>query len=260
MAEEVFWAGDRTAEGVIKALATANIMDYERKGLDPVAGRNFTRLMIASNNPWVVPAWSGGRRWFVLEVGNKHEKDFPYFAAIDEEMENGGLEAMLYDLLHSPLPRAVNVRDVPVTPWLIEQRKHSADPKRQWLRDAIERGAFVCHDVDDEASDRTLEDAHVFLKADEWTACERSKVLRSARPYFDRPGMPASESTVAFWLGKELGDLFKNEGKRLTVKNPDGTKARPRTWEFASLAELQAHWRTKYGEDLSETSPPESRV
>ena len=89
MAEEVFWAGDRTAEGVIKALATANIMDYERKGLDPVAGRNYTRLMIASNNPWVVPAWSGGRRWFVLEVGNKHEKDFPYFAAIDEEMEKG---------------------------------------------------------------------------------------------------------------------------------------------------------------------------
>ena len=87
MAEEVFWAGDRTAEGVIKALATANIMDYERKGLDPVSGRNYTRLMIASNNPWVVPAWSGGRRWFVLEVGDKHEKDFSYFAAIDEADE-----------------------------------------------------------------------------------------------------------------------------------------------------------------------------
>jgi hypothetical protein len=71
--------------------------------------------------------------------------------------------------------------------------------------------------------------------------------------------MPASESTVGFWLQKELGDLFKNEGKRLTIKNPDGTKARPRTWEFASLPELQAFWLGKYGEDLSEPSPPESR-
>src|SRR5438477_275880 len=70
LAEEVFWAGNKEAEGAIKALATAEELDYERKGIDPEPGQNDTRMMICSNEEWVVPAGSGGRRWFVLQVGN----------------------------------------------------------------------------------------------------------------------------------------------------------------------------------------------
>jgi hypothetical protein len=121
-------------------------MPYERKGIDLYESHNYTRLLITSNNPWVVPAWSGGRRWFVLEVDHEKEQNGPYFAAIDAEMEAGGLAAMLYDLLHSPVADTVNVRSVPVTPWLVEQRIASADPKRQWLRDVIDQGriTFEC--------------------------------------------------------------------------------------------------------------------
>ena len=98
MAEEAFWAGDKSAEGKLKDLATGTNMSYERKGLDPYEGQNYTRILIASNEDWVVPASSGGRRWFVLEVGDEHEKDYDYFKAVDEEMANGGLAAMLLRL------------------------------------------------------------------------------------------------------------------------------------------------------------------
>ena len=87
---EAFWAGDKEAEGALKSFADAKVMTYEEKFVGLRSGMNYTRLMFTSNETWVVPAWSGGRRWFVLDVGDAHEKDHASFAAIDEEMESGG--------------------------------------------------------------------------------------------------------------------------------------------------------------------------
>ena len=45
---------------MIKSLATALSMPYERKGVDLYHAKNYTRLMITSNEPWVVPAGQAG--------------------------------------------------------------------------------------------------------------------------------------------------------------------------------------------------------
>ena len=56
--------------------------------------------MLASNEDWVVPASLESRRFFVLDVSNARANDHTYFAAITDELEHGGYEAMLDELLN----------------------------------------------------------------------------------------------------------------------------------------------------------------
>lgn len=245
MAEEAFWAGDKAAEGALKDLATGTEKTYERKGLDPFIGKNYTRLVIASNEPWVVPASSGGRRWFVLEVGDEHEKDYTYFADIDDEMAADGLSAMLYDLQQTRLPETVNVRSAPVTPWLVEQRLHSYDNKKRWLRSVLQEGGFR----DNGAG------TFVPLQMDRATAIKRDNVFDSAKPYFVGPkGVDASPSDIGRYLNNFFGKLQesrpRSEGRRhwCTI--------------FPPLTEMRQRWFEDTGEiiddDLS-SQPTDNR-
>lgn len=55
-ADEAFWAGDKRSEGRLKALVTEETNPIEMKGVDTYDAANFVRLIMASNNNWVVPA------------------------------------------------------------------------------------------------------------------------------------------------------------------------------------------------------------
>jgi hypothetical protein len=237
MAEEAFWAGDKAAEGKLKDLATGTHMSYERKGLDAYEGKNYTRIMIASNEDWIVPASSGGRRWFVLEVGDEHQKDFGYFAAIDAEMRNGGLEAMLYDLLQTDLPQTVQVRDAPVTPWLVEQRQHSYSNKHRWWRGVLQEGGFRDNGAD----------TFVPLNLHAETAVRREDTFSSAKPYFAGPrGVDPTPGDVGQFISKMLGKL--NEC-RPTI---DGKRCRCTI--FPPLEEMRQRWLEETGERIEEES------
>ena len=243
LAEEVFWAGDKDAEGALKALATAEELDYERKGIDPEPGRNYTRLMICSNEDWVVPAGSGGHRWFVLKTGTEHKQDHAYFAAIDEEMENGGLAAMLYDLQHSPLAKTVNVRKAPVTPWLIEQRLRSQDARKVWWRSVLAEGGFGIESDD-------VPGGRQFIQLDKtgYVSVRRDDIFASARPFFERKGRPATREAVKAFIAKELEDhpsLFYGTSVRPTGE-------RKRTYVFAGYDALRDVWFQKYGERIED--------
>lgn len=238
MAEEAFWAGDKSAEGKLKDLAAGMNMSYERKGLDPYEGKNYTRIMIASNEDWVVPASSGGRRWFVLKVGDEHEKDYAYFAAIDEEMEAGGLAAMLHDLQRTKLPQEINVRSAPVTPWLVEQRLHSYDNKLRWWRGVLLEGGFR----DNESG------TFIALDENKCTAVKREDLFCSARPYFLGPkGVDPTPSEVGQFVRRMLGKLPESrptiEGKRhwCTI--------------FPPLKDMRQRWLKETGERIDDAMP-----
>lgn len=53
--DEALWAGDRKGEQILKALVTEDTFQLERKFCDPIAVKNRLRIMIASNNQWIVP-------------------------------------------------------------------------------------------------------------------------------------------------------------------------------------------------------------
>lgn len=140
-ADEAFWAGNKDAEGVLKGLITEDWFMVERKGFDAIRIKNLVRLIIASNNDWVVPAGMEARRFLVLDVGNAHRCDAAYFRAITDEMDKGGREALM-DLLQSVPLVDVNLRDVPRTQALFENQLHSFGLVEKWWYEVLVRGAI----------------------------------------------------------------------------------------------------------------------
>ena len=130
-ADEGFWAGDKRAEGKLKDLVTGKTHPIEFKGKEAFWINNYVRLFVTGNPDWVVPAGFEERRFATLDVGDEHQQDYTYFAAIDAEMEAGGREALLYHLLFEVDCSKVNLRHIPHTTALLEQKlesaKHRAD-------------------------------------------------------------------------------------------------------------------------------------
>ena len=127
--DEALWAGDRKGEQILKALVTEDTFQLERKSCANPR-KNRLRIMIASNNQWVVPVGTRGRRYCVLDVSNQYaEENDPAHAAywgplqaqFGDYAPDGGRAAMLYDLLHMDLS-GFNVRAVPRSADKTEQK------------------------------------------------------------------------------------------------------------------------------------------
>ena len=67
-ADGAVWAGAKDAEGRLKGLITSEMQMIESKGVDPIRLRNFVRVIMSSNEGWVVPAGMDERRFVVLDV------------------------------------------------------------------------------------------------------------------------------------------------------------------------------------------------
>ena len=70
------------------------------------------------------------------------KQDFAYFAALKAELENGGYEALLYHLLHEVNLADFDVRKVPQTEELRQQRNHSLPPLDAWWCELLETGTL----------------------------------------------------------------------------------------------------------------------
>jgi hypothetical protein len=141
-ADEAFWAGDKAGESVLKMLVTEPVIPIERKGRDVVLVKNLLHIIMASNNDWIVPAGMDERRFLVVDVEPHRQQDHAYFAAIVAELENGGRAAMLHDLLNRDLA-GVQLRDVPATEALRQQKVLSLSADERWLFDKLMAGCWL---------------------------------------------------------------------------------------------------------------------
>jgi len=140
--DEAFFAGDRRHESVLKTLITEERMMIEHKGVDAEVTPNFIHLILASNSQWVVPTGPTERRFFVLDVSDHHQQDGRYFQVIRNDLESGGYENMLDYLLRLDLT-GFDVRDVPQTKALREQKIHSMDPMSEWWLERLSNGTLL---------------------------------------------------------------------------------------------------------------------
>lgn len=138
--DEGFWAGDKAAEGRLKGLITAPKQMIEAKGVDPIRLDNYVRLLFSSNEDWVVPVGLDGRRFCVLDVSDRVARNATYFGEMEAQLANGGREALLADLLEFDLA-SVNLRDVPKTGALLEQKLRSMDPQTSWWFERLSDGS-----------------------------------------------------------------------------------------------------------------------
>jgi hypothetical protein len=222
-ADEAFWAGDKQAEGVLKSLITEKTLLIEQKGIDAVQWLNRLHILMSANAEWVVPASHDERRYAVFDVSNRYAKSVAsdrereaYFNALFKEIDNGGLEAMLYDLLRWKLG-AWHPRQVYETEGLRAQKERSLTQLDQWLVALLQEGKLpVCGTLDgkrDLVMTRTL--------------------MEDVKERAPRPRNYLSEQDLASYL-KERGCVRT----RTSIV---------RGWLFPPLARLRAEWERRFG-------------
>lgn len=138
--DEAFWAGDRQAEGILKGLITETNLVVEHKGKEPIQVSNYSRLLLASNSDWIVPAGHGARRYLVLDASDKFKGDRAYFKALIKHIyEEGGLEAFAAHLMKFDL-ETVDLRSPPKTDALLEQKLETMDTVGRFIFDMLCEG------------------------------------------------------------------------------------------------------------------------
>ena len=155
--EEAFWAGDQASGNVLKNLITNNSAMVEKKGVDAISLSNYVRLALVSNEDWIVPAGlDDERRYFVLECADTQKGNTAYFEKIAEQMENGGVAAMVKTLMEwnpqeweiscyndetRPM-RWDDLRNPPKTIWLTQQGVESLHAADSFFMDIAKYGAI----------------------------------------------------------------------------------------------------------------------
>ena len=143
--EEAFFAGDHASVAAAKALITNSMISYEAKGKDAVTGRSFAHVISLTNNDWAVPAGADSRRWMVLDISGERMGDHAYFAALAQEIENGGAAAFL-ELLGKIDVTNFNPRVLPATKALHSQQaetlSHTNPVAAFWLH-VLAEGEFT---------------------------------------------------------------------------------------------------------------------
>lgn len=226
-ADEAFWAGDKQADSVLKALITEPLIPIEAKGVDVTMARNMLHIMMASNADWVVPASTDERRYAVFQMGDAHKQDLAYFAAIDSQMKAGGLAAMLHELLNREYdPRAV--RTAPVTEALRDQQQLSMAPAEKWWFEKLWEADLCAGTVLGSWVDGSQDIRRDVLHVD-----FRDKM---------RGQSSSVERTDETALGIYLKKYVPNLGTCQRTVEDGGVKLRKRFWVIPPLAECRAHF------------------
>jgi hypothetical protein len=193
-ADEGFWAGDHAAEGKLKDLITGDHHFIEYKGKEAFRVRNYLRLLVTGNPDWIVPAGFEERRFAVLDVGERNMQDKPYFAAIDKEMDDGGREALLDHLLKFDL-RTVDLRTIPTTAALLDQKLSSLTPEKGWWLDVLTRGELP-------------------WGCDKPGSCPAHRLFEHYIKHANKQGVRrrAIETQIGIFLNRHVPGLIKKEG------------------------------------------------
>lgn len=229
--DEAFFAGDPKHRGILKTLITEEMIIVEGKGIDAEPSANYTHLILASNENWVVPADADERRFLVMDVGDDAMQNSAYFGAIKKAMDSGGREALLHHLLTLDLT-GFDHRAVPKTQALREQKLLSLSPEEEWWF-------------------RKLEDGQLLRQHLEWTApIVKDELIADYLSYTQRLGTSrrANATALGRFLKRATPRGFDSEQKMRSYKTEDGMTARGRAWfwTFPSLDACRSHWDARF--------------
>jgi len=145
-ANEAIWGGEKSSDGILKAMITDKLTPVEPKGIDIFMVQNYKRLIASSNEDWTVPMGHDDRRYLALDVPDIHKEDHDYFKAINKQMESGGYQALMHDLLNEDLSN-FNVRKPPKTGFGFDMKLLTMKPWEKWLYHYLLEGDAVPSDL-----------------------------------------------------------------------------------------------------------------
>jgi hypothetical protein len=181
-ADEAFWAGDKSGEAKLKQLVTEPTIAYEGKGRDAVTGKNMIHIIMAANGDWVVPAGlDGERRFAVFQVNNSKRGDKAFFRRLNHQLYgDGGIEAMLFDLLARDIDGWAPRDDVPATTALVDQKVMTMDDVERWWYNKLLDGILPNARADWHEGPTVVIKEH--LRADYADFAKDQRVYRPADP------------------------------------------------------------------------------
>jgi hypothetical protein len=210
--DEAFWPGNYKLEGKLKSLITEPTYMIHPKFVTPFPVKNLLHMVWATNNSWAVPASHDARRYAVFKVSNEKVGDFASFDVLNAELEGGGVEAMLWDLLRMDLggwkPKLIYQ-----TRALLEQKQHSLRGLDAWVEAILQDGVMP-----------------VVCSSKYPNRCLSDDLLESAKKYD-----PHTNSTR---VANKLKELFPVE--------PFNNQA-ARGWAFPPLPECRQIWAAHNG-------------
>lgn len=230
-ADEVVYAGNHEAANRLKGMVTEAFTTREKKFGDKGLVRSFIHVMMATNNDWKVAAGPESRRWFILQVNPDTANDAGYFGAIKKEMNEGGYEAMLHELLNREI--TVNLRFAPVTDELKKQRSlMSVNSQNEsfpaWCAHLSMTGTMGVPDLEAEMDNSANPWPLVLAKADIWESY--AEWVRKYRPKATVLAMPTFYTKLY-----EMG--FKNGPRKAINRARVYTIKAPTLEEFCQSAE-----------------------
>ena len=235
--DEAFWTGDKSAAGTLQRLITEPDLTIEGKGKDLISVPNRLHVFIAAEpDSLAVPAGEGERRYSVLTVSPEKKGDLAYFGAIKKQLEHGGYEAMLYDLLNRPLGD-FHPRQIIRTDALVEQQARNLNPWQAWWAQLLETGRLPGATSKQPAVAPT-NDYEVIVTDGIYTR----RVIKSGLLSQARESSPKLKNETEHALGRFLRDQgcvaeknAKTEGERSQ-----------RGWKFPPLVEAREAWARKF--------------
>ena len=232
-ADEAIWPGDKSAEGTLKQLITEPVISYEAKGKDLVQGRNMLHLMLASNEPWVVPAGIDARRFFVTDVSDKRKDDRDFFSALWRQMDNGGLAGMVFDLLDRDLTDWHPAKNLPKTQALADQKLESLGPFDEFWLDLLSEGELpVLLDIEiDNIGD--WKEQPITLGSD-----DRKALISACESFLIRKRYPRQKVTHKAIL---------EVGRKLGVEDSRTPGGKERLWVLPPLPEMRDRFEQMIG-------------
>ena len=134
--DEALFAGDRKAADSLKSLVTEPVIHINEKYQPARQTSSFHRFFAATNAEHFKNTERDDRRDFPLRVSEARKGDWGYWKALNHEIDNGGTEAMVHDLLAMDLSE-YEVRAKPDTKELLEQKLKSLGAIPRWWHEAL---------------------------------------------------------------------------------------------------------------------------
>jgi hypothetical protein len=137
--DEALFSGNRSASDRLKSLVTEPLIHLNEKYQPARQIKSYHRFIAATNADHFKNTERDDRRDFTLRVSEAHKGDHAYWDALNHEIDNGGVEALVHDLQAMDLSE-FNVRHKPNTKELLEQKMLSLNPYELWWHDCLYSG------------------------------------------------------------------------------------------------------------------------
>ncbi len=139
---EAVWSGDKSIESRIKGLISDDDMTYEMKGGAIYGAKNVLRLILDSNDKYIVPATADEGRYVVLGASDVRKDDKQFLGEVNGlRKSKKAMEKLMYYFANfNYKPYEYHLREAPKSKFLVEQIAQNFSKIQEWWFRNLQEG------------------------------------------------------------------------------------------------------------------------